>query len=431
MLSNIKHKEDIIKLFPNQAQEITHLVADALKEVQEKIDAIIAVKSEERTFENTAKALDNVSALSNATILFSSLSALEMLSPQEDIRKAAHEGILEIQKFWVDTISNNVALYKALKEYAENIAPKENLSEEQLYFIEETIKDYKRAGLDLPEEKQQEVKKLQKELGKLGLTFETNIAESNNKVAVSESQLEGLDKAFIDSLEKDSDGNYLLRVDYPTYFNIMDNCNVEETRKKLYLAFNNRAYPENVEILTSIIKKRDELAKLLGFASYAHLDLDDQMVHNPKTAQDFLDSLYEKASRKEAKEFEQLTNDLPTSVTLTEDKKIKAWDARYIKNLYKKKHFAIDEKKIAEYFPTKETIDALLKIYEQFLQITFKISDMPNVWHQEVKLVEIYAKKDNELLGYLLLDLYPRDNKYGHACQMTIFPSIKHGGPSV
>ncbi|MFC1841785.1 M3 family metallopeptidase [Candidatus Dependentiae bacterium] len=430
ILSNIKRKEDISKLFPKQAHEITYLVANTLKEAQEKIDAIIAIKPGNRTFENTAKALDNIS-LCNASILYSSLSVLKMLSPQEDIRKAAEKGMLEMQKFWIDAMSNNVSLYKSFKTYADHIAPKENLSEEQRYFIEKRIKAYKHAGLDLPEEKQQEVKRVKKELGTLGLQFATNIAESKNSIAVSQDQLKGLDTAFIDSLEKDSDGNYILGVDYPTYFNVMENCEIEETRKKLYLAFNNRAYPENDDILRSIIQKRDELAKLLGFASYAHLDLDDQMAHNPETAQDFLDSLYEKASHKEAKEFELLIKNLPQSVTLTEDKKIKAWDLRYIKNQYKKKHLAIDEQKIAEYFPAKETIDELLKIYEQFLQITFKISDMPNLWHQEVKLVEVHAKKDNELLGYLLLDLYPRDNKYNHACKMTIIPSIKDGGPAV
>jgi len=421
MSSNIKNKQDIIKLFPKNPDEINNLVKKYITQTKNKIEKIIVLDQEERTYKNTAQELDNLSSIDNISIFFSTLSALEMLSPEKEIREAAHHALLTLQKFWVDNVSNNVKLYKAFKSYANNNQDKENLSEEEKYFISETLQDYKRAGLDLPEDKLTQVKKINKKLGELGLAFETNIATDQTHILVTKQELEGINQEFINNLEKNSDNIYVLRTDYPTYFTIMDNCSVENTRKKFYLAFNNRAYPQNLEILKKIIKKRDELAKLLGFASYAHLDLDDQMAKNPEIARKFLTKLYKKASEKAQKEFE----------VLSKDNKIKAWDTRYIKNQYKKKYFNIDEQKIAEYFPSEKTIDKLLTIYEQFLNLKFKVSSIKNLWDKDTKLIEIYTKKDNTLLGYLILDLHPRANKYSHACQMTIVPAIENHGPSL
>lgn len=55
------------------------------------------------------------------------------------------------------------------------------------------------------------------------------------------------------------------------------------------------------------------------------------------------------------------------------------------------------------------------------------------VWHPEVTVFSVWDKKGLEdkidtkgsFLGYLYLDLYPRDNKYGHAAVWGLIPSYK------
>jgi len=429
--NNSKHKFFIANLFPKSPEQISNLVKQYISESQKTIENIVSLKDDQRTFANTVKVFDTLCALSNVSTLSSALTALEMLSPKEEIRKAAYQGIIEIQRFWVDNISNNVKLYNALKTYAQSKEKTKKLTEEEKYFLAETLKDFKRSGLDLPKDKREKVKKLQKELAELGLAFETNIAADQSHIIVSEDELEGLDKDFIATLQKTDDDKIILGIDYPTYFNVMDNCNVESTRKKLYITFNNRAYPKNEEILKQIIEKRDELANTLGFASYAQLDLDSEMAKNPDIAETFLNDLYEKAAAKTKKEFETLSSELPKSAELADDKTIKAWDMRYIKNQHKKKHFAIDEQKIAEYFPLEHTIKELLHIYEQFFNLTFKQSKIAGLWHEDIQLIDVYKTKTNELIGHLLIDLHPRPNKYSHACQLTVVPSVKNHGPSV
>ncbi len=284
--------------------------------------------------------------------------------------------------------------------------------------------DFKRSGLDLPKEKLDKVRSLIKELTALSLDFETNIAKDNCKILVSKDELEGMDKSFIDNLQKDKNGMFILGCDYPTYFSIMENCTVATTRQKLHTAFNNRAYPQNMEVLNKVISKRDELAKLLNFNSYADLDLSNQMSKNPKKVKEFLNNIIDKASKKANQEIQTFIKDIPESVKLTKDGKINPWDSKFLKIYYKRKYLNLDENKVSEYFPLENTIAQLLKIYEKFLSIKFKEIPVSGFWDKDVKLIEAYDLNGN-LLGYLLLDLYPRDNKYSHAANMGIISAVK------
>jgi thimet oligopeptidase len=140
--------------------------------------------------------------------------------------------------------------------------------------------------------------------------------------------------------------------------------------------------------------------------------------------------LVDKASPKVKKELKEWTANLPESVNLAEEGKVKPWDKRYIKTQFKKKYLELDEQKIAEYFPMEHTIKQLLSIYERFLSIKFKEISATGFWHEDVKLIEAHEVHSNKLLGYILLDLYPRDNKFSHAAHTTIISCVSQNGQS-
>ena len=422
-------RSDIVKIFPDKPEKIKELATRFMKEDREKIAKIISIKKENRTFESTVLALDRVSSFSNLVILCKSLLCLKKVSPLEAVRDAARDEKLKIEKFQIEEIKNNKKLYEALKEY-EAVSYKDNLFGEKKYFLEETMKSYKRAGLGLPEEELKVAKKLQKEIKELEQQFAKNISDDGTIIVVREKDLAGVDKEFVASLKKSDMGDVVLDMDYPTVFRVLGSCKCEETRKVMYVAFKNRAYPENKKILQGLMERRDTLARLLGAKSFAHLDLEDQMAKDPETVKKFLQELYEKTQKKAKQEFDLLSQNLPEGVTLTQDSKIKPWDFSYIKNCYKKKNFNIDMEKVAEYFPMEHVLKESFKIYEQFFGIKFKLSQPDDLWHKDVTLVEVYSS-ENALLGYILLDLYPREKKYRHACSEQVLPPVQGYGPAV
>lgn len=418
----LKTSADLSSLFPQSVTEIQERTQAALSDAKERLAAIIAIPAEQRTYQNTMYAFDQLCGFSSVAIAHSLAELTSMVYPEEAMRDAGREASKQISAFYVDEITNNKTLYEAIKSYANTT--QESLSDEQRFYITETIADFKRGGLDLPDDKRAIVAGLQKELSDLSIAFEMNISADNKSVAVSQEQLAGLDADFIASLKKTDDGLYLLTTDYPTFFQVMENCTVEDTRKQLFRAFENRAYPANESVLKTMIAKRDQLAHELGFKSFAHLSLDDQMVKNPEKAESFLHELVQRSSIKEQQEFEKLTAVLPESVTLTAEGKLKPWDIYYVSAQYKKKNFNLDERVIAEYFPMEKTVQQLFRIYEEFMGLSFVIKPGQNLWHEDVQVIEAYDATTKKLLGYILLDLYPRANKYTHACHGNVIPAV-------
>ena len=422
-----KNVADVVKLFPKSVADVEKRVEFATEMVKKELDQILSLKADERSFKNTAYAFDKLEA--KFGVAAGAIQSFEMISPDENIIKACHQAAIKLNEFAVDAFMNR-QIYKAFKEYVDGNIKKEKLNSEEKYFIDETMRDFKRQGFDLPDEEFEKVKELNKQISKLGLEFEKNVNFDKSSIEVTLDGLKGLEQHFIDNLKKTDDGKYILRCDYPTYFEIRENCAVESTRKDLYFAFMNRAYPKNMEILDSLIEKRDELAKVIGFESFASLNLDSQMVKTPQRARMFLQQLAEKTMKKADKEFAQLAKDLPEGVALDQNSKMSPWDLTYVQECYKKKHFNIDEREIAKYFPVENTLEKVFEIYQKFLGLEFRFVDVDNLWHKDAKAVQIYDKNSDKLKGTLLLDLYPRDNKFPHACMIDLVLATKKEDPA-
>ena len=126
MLTQLKTVDDLIALFPKTAREIEEKTKRYIEQLRTAIDNIIAIPADERTYENTAQALDYLS-LSNLNSFGAVCAILKEVSPDEAIRKAAQKALQEISEAEIDLLSSNVELYKAFAAYAQGNAKKENL----------------------------------------------------------------------------------------------------------------------------------------------------------------------------------------------------------------------------------------------------------------------------------------------------------------
>jgi thimet oligopeptidase len=416
VLLAVNSKEDLKKLFPKTADDITILTSITIKEAQDAVTKIVSIPSKDHNRENTLYAYDR--ALTHFRQAYYILRTLLKVSPLEVMKEAERQSVI-LKKQEIDLFLQNKDLYNALSNVARNVS---DLSKKEQYFLDTTLQEYKRKGLDLADDRRNKAATLEKEIAELSTQFSQNIALDASTIQVSREELVGLDEDFINNL-KTENGLYILGVDYPTYYKVISFADCSQTRRKIFDAFNNRAYPQNVSVLETLIEKHDQLAQVLGFPSYGHLALESDMVKTPERAEQFLKDLLEKVNAKETLEFEHLTKNLPSSVTLSSSGKMHPWDRAYAIEHYKKNNFNIDEDKISHYFPMDHTIQQLLNIYQQFLDIEIKEEAIDGLWHPDVKLVTVHQNK--ELRGYLLLDLHPRENKYSHAVELTVIPALK------
>jgi thimet oligopeptidase len=413
--------ESITAFFPKKVGDVKILLGYSKDLAKKELNEILKIKPEDRTFNNTARAFD--SSGSKLSLSGSVIGILGMISPDEEIRKECRLAETEIDKFSVD-LYLRPEVYVAFKEYVDGAKDAETLNDEHKYFLQESMRDFKVAGLHLPKDKLDEVNEIRKELSELENKFAANIAEDKSSILVDAKDLIGVEERVLSGLEKDGKA-FVLKCDYPTYFAVMKDCSVAKTREKLSKLFNNRAYPENIDLLDKIIEKRHTLAQKLGFENFAALNINSCMAKTEKEARKFTMDLVNNVKEKASEEIKTLKKNLPDSVNLTDDGKFEPWDVVYANNFYKKEHFEVDENELSEYFPVDKTLKEMLDIYQEFLGLDFVEIKSRWTWHEDVRIVEVRKKDQQGKLGYLFLDLHPRDGKYSHACQASIVSPLR------
>jgi len=414
-------QEDIQLIFPKTAAELEERVNRAIENAQKEVEAIIAIPAHQRTYENTIAAFDRITSYSDLGIIGNAAFTLKMSAPHDELRKKAEEMFLRIVNFCNKEISGNKKLFQSLKEYADQ-AP-DTLQKEEKRALNKIMENFEREGINFSDETTEKICAVKEEINSLIQQFENNIAQDNRSITVEKKGLAGLSDDYIENLEKSADNKYRVKINIPNLYRIMDQCTVESTRKQFYQQYKNRAYPANEELAHEIIKKRQELAELLGFETYAAYDLAPTMAQSPENVQKFVEELITYAQPKETDEFNTLVQTYKQEIRVPGTDSIEPWNRRYLANRYKKCFYNADDDEIAQYFPMEQTIEKLMKVYETFFGITFTQIPCSGLWHKDVKLVAV-DDTNNKRLGYILLDLHPRDNKFTSACQMTIVPSI-------
>src|SRR5690606_34305542 len=193
------------------------------------------------------------------------------------------------------------------------------LNVEQRMLLDKKYKAFSRNGANLPDDKKQELREIDKKLSSLSLKFGENVLAETNRFELqitNEEDLAGLPDAVIEeareiATSKGKDG-WIFTLDYPCYIPFMKYAKNRELRKKMAIAFGARGFHndelDNQEIVLETVKLRFKRANLLGYSSHAHFVLEERMAETPQKVQDFLDQLLEKAKPAALNEFKELEN---------------------------------------------------------------------------------------------------------------------------
>lgn len=402
------------------AQTVPANVTAALKDADAGIAKIVALPAASRNFDNTLGALDAISArvdIDTSLTLF-----MSYVSPDAKVREGARAAEEAVSN-WGIALGKREDLYKVIKAYADT---KPNLSGEQRRLLEFTMRDYRRAGMDLAPDKREKLKALEIDINKLGIEFETNINEDQTKVPFNVDELKGVPEDAYKDLPRV--GNVILcGLDGPTYGAIMDYATSDATRQKAQWLYRRRGGAKNVEIIEKIIKLRAEAATLMGYVNRVDYEIETRMAKNSQTVKKFYDDLLPKVNAKSKLDVEEFTE---AKRKLTGDAKaeLMPWDYSFLKRTLMRDKYSVDSQKVAEYFPMDRVVQGLFSITSSLFNIEYKdvtanakALGLP-VWHEDVRLYEITDKATKEMLGRLYTDLYPRPNKYSHAACWGLQP---------
>ena len=389
-----------------------------------EIDAIVR-NPIKPTFENTIEALAfSGDLLDRISSIFFNLNSAET---NDEIQKIAQEVSPLLSEFGND-VRLNPDLFARVKTVYEQ-RDKLNLNPEQTTLLDKKYKSFSRNGANLPEDKKNQLREIDKELSKLSLQFGENVLAETQAYQLhiaNESDLAGLPEGTIEaarSLAKSQEKEgWTFTLDHPSYVPFVTYANNRELRKKMAIAFGAKGFQnnefDNQEIVLKIAKLRFDRAQVLGYATHAHFVLEERMAESPEKVKTFSNDLLEKAKPAALKEFAQLT---AFAKELDGIDHLEKWDGVYYSEKLKQKLFNLDDEILKPYFQLEKVLDGAFAVAQKLYGITFEEIYEVDKYHEEVKTYAV-KDEDDQLVAVFYADFFPRKGKRNGAW-MTSFKS--------
>lgn len=409
------HEVVTIPTFETTPEAVAATVDKTIADGNAALDGIGQLRPGEVNFINTIRELDDM----NYEVQTASdrLELIEQTSTNGAVRDAATDAIKKLSDWSVGT-DYREDVYAAVKAYA---GTQPRLEGEDKKLFDETLRDYRRAGLELPKDQRDEVEKLRKEETALETDFDDNVTKATKELKFTRAELEGVPEDFLSQQGiKTGDDEYTVKANI-TYHYIMieDNARREETRRRMLVAQYNLARKDNIPLLQKILVHRDEIAHRLGYASYADYATEVRMVKNAATAINFLENLKTGLQPKYDAELDEFRQ-LKVKETGDPNARINIWDWRYFANELRKTKYNVDAEQLRNYFPMDRVKNGLFTIYQRIFGLKFQQVEAPYKWIGDLQLYTVSDAKTGEPLGLFYLDLFPREGKYNHFAEFGI-----------
>ncbi len=378
-----------------------------------QLPVIVDVK-DKRTVANT---LEPFNELSRFVANAGNMAGLaHEVDPDAKVRDAARTCEREISQF-VSELLLDKRVYDALK--AVDVS-KEDADTKR--FVMTSLRDYKRAGVALPDKQRARIKEIDDLVTQLSQDHAKNIAEDTRYIEVAEKDVKRLDGLPADwiAAHKPEKGVIKISTDYPDYIPFSTYANDDDLRKQLYIKFRSRGDAHNEEVLQKLLVLRAEKAKLLGFANWADYQSDDKMLKGGKAASAFIERITKLAKKRAAKDYAELLAQLKKQDPKATE--VGDWQKGWLENQIKKEAYAVDSAEVRNYFPFEKTLAGLLEITSTIYDIQYQPVANAEVWHPSVKVYDVTRK--GEKLGRIYLDLHPRADKYKHAAQFSMIDGV-------
>jgi thimet oligopeptidase len=386
---------------------------DRLATAQRAIDQIVAVKGS-RTIQNTLVPYDEAIRQLNAAAYFSSL--MQQVHPDVTFRDHATAMTTKVSGEQT-ALSLNRDVYQALSSL--------DLSETDAatrYYVKRQLLEFRLAGVDKDDATRARLRKLNDQLTNDQSMFDRNISDDPRSVEVaSASELDGLPQDYIDRHKPGADGKIHITTNYPDLLPPLTFAKSDALRRRLWEAFNSRAYPKNRDVLRDMMETRYEIATLIGYSSWADYNAADKMIMTGKNLAKFIQDLDATTRPIAQREFAiLLAEKQKTDPRATE---ILSYEVSHLAELVRRSKYDFDSQTVRPYLPYNEVKKGIMDTAATLFQVSFRQElDVP-AWDSAVETWDVI--ENGKAIGRIYLDMHPRPGKYSHDQMAQVLDGIR------
>jgi len=340
-----------------------------------------------------------------------------------DALRAAYNACLPKLSDYATEMGQNLKLFKAYKAVGEHDP---SLDAVQRRVLDNALRDFHLAGVDLPPEKKQRFKEISQQMSVLTSKFEENLLDATNtwsREIADEADLAGLPESALglarQQAEQRGQEGWLLTLEFPSYYPVITYADNRDLRREVYAAYATRASDQgpqageydNTEVMDQILALRHEAAGLLGFANYAERSLATKMARGTDEVLDFLYDLAERSKVQAERELDEVRA-FAREHHGADD--LQSWDIPYYSEKLRQHRYAITQEELKPYFPDTRVIAGMFAVVERLFGLNISQVAGVDTWHPDVRFYEI-RDREGRLRGQFYLDLYARAKKRGGA----------------
>lgn len=397
-------------------------IREGIRQHDDEVKAI-AANEDEATFENTIVALDRAGIMLNRVlgVFYPMLSA-----NADDLLMAVSELMAPELSDHFNSITLNEQLWQRVK-YVHDHFDEQSHDVEDCMLMRETYDGFVRSGANLQGEDRKRYRELSKRLTELTLKFEQNALKETPRYELwlTEKDLDGLPESALDAAkqaakDKGRENEWLVTLNAPSYIPFMKYSSRRDLREKLYKMYNRQCTSGeycNLDVLRDIANTRLEIARLMGYKTFADYKLQHTMAQTPANVYDMLNRLRDAYLPVERDEMERLSRFASEFEGKLMD--IMPWDYSYYSNKEKDSMFEINDELLRPYFELGRVTRGVFGFAKRMYGLHFTPNHDAQVFHPEVEVYDV-TDEDGKAVGMLYLDFFPRPTKQSGAW-MTSF----------
>jgi thimet oligopeptidase len=386
---------------------------DRLAAAQQAIDQVVAVKGL-RTIENTLAPYDEAIRQLNAASYFSGL--MQQVHPDAAFRDHATAMTTKIGSAQT-ALSLNRDVYQALSSLDMSKADAATR-----YYVQRQLLEFRLAGVNKDDATRTWLKKLNDQLTEAQSMFDRNIADGKKIVAITDaSELDGLPQDYIDNHKPGADGKIHITTDYPDVFPALTFAKSDGLRRRLWEAFQSRAYPKNRDVLRDMMQTRYEIATLIGYSSWSDYNAADKMIMNGKNIAKFIQDLNATTRPVAEREFAMLLAEKRKTEPGATD--IHGYDFYRISELVRRSQYDFDSQAVRPYLPYDQVKKGILDTAATLFHISFRQELNVPAWDPSVETWDVI--ENGKAIGRIYLDMHPRPGKYSHGEMAPVLDGIR------
>ncbi|MFO1114554.1 MAG: M3 family metallopeptidase [Beijerinckiaceae bacterium] len=296
------------------------------------------------------------------------------------------------------------------------------LSAEQKRLLELTYDSFVRSGVRLDAAGKQRYAEISTRLATLGAQFAQNVLadEAEWLMLLESGDLDGLPQSLREAAARVAEdrghpGKWGITLSRSSVEPFLTYSSRRDLREKAFNAWIMRGETggktDNREIAAEIIRLRDESARMLGYATYAHYKLADQMAKTPDRVASLLERVWEPAKAAAAKERAILQE-----LVMKEGGNfaIAPHDWRYYAEKARQALHDLDASQLRPYFALENIIAAAFDVAHRLFGVTFEERKDLTLYNPDARAWDVRDEHGNHV-ALFIGDYFARPTKRGGA----------------